>query len=76
MRLFEQGGEGNSSVDPCIHSLFGYDFDLVGVESVLNELVRNLVDGPRELIVISLVSEFGISKTSLAKKVYNVVLKK
>ncbi|PON78363.1 NB-ARC domain, LRR domain containing protein, partial [Parasponia andersonii] len=77
LRPFEKGSgsrytaEGNSSIDPRLGSLFIEADDLVGIDSTSNYLIRKLVEGPSSRMVISLVGEGGIGKTTLAKKVYD-----
>nr|XP_015896475.2 disease resistance protein RPM1-like [Ziziphus jujuba var. spinosa] len=57
--------------DPRLDSFFIEETELVGFDTIRNELVRKLVEGKSTRMVVSLVGSGGIGKTTLAKKVYD-----
>jgi disease resistance protein RPM1 len=73
----EQGGRSineTRSVTPCdprVESLFIDEAEVVGIESPKAELIKRLVEGPSERMVISVVGIGGLGKTTLVKKVYD-----
>ncbi|XP_050246316.1 disease resistance protein RPM1-like isoform X9 [Quercus robur] len=74
----EQGGLSNDARqprcdlwnDPREASLFIADDELVGIEGPKDKLIKLLVNGPSNLMVISVVGIGGLGKTTLVKKVY------
>nr|XP_023927826.1 disease resistance protein RPM1-like [Quercus suber] len=56
--------------DPREASLFIADDELVGIEAPRDKLIQLLVNGPSNLMVISVVGIGGLGKTTLVKKVY------
>ncbi|KAL5567441.1 hypothetical protein UlMin_024016 [Ulmus minor] len=69
LRGFEQ--EGSRSIDPRLGSYFIEEDELVGIESTSKELKRRLIEGECARLVISLVGEGGLGKTTLVRNVYN-----
>ncbi|GMN60879.1 hypothetical protein TIFTF001_029969 [Ficus carica] len=77
LRPFEQGSSrGTTTADLAtpinsrLGSLFIEDEELVGIDSTSEKLIRSLVEEPSARMVISVVGEGGIGKTTLAKRVY------
>nr|XP_023924981.1 disease resistance protein RPM1-like isoform X2 [Quercus suber] len=74
----EQGGLSNDARqprcdlwnDPREAALFITDDELVGIEAPRDKLINLLVNGPSNLMVISVVGIGGLGKTTLVKKVY------
>ncbi|KAM6580881.1 hypothetical protein CsatA_004655 [Cannabis sativa] len=69
LRPFEQGSSSNKNVDASsmgtqLGSLYIEEDDLVGIDSTSNELVRNLIEGPAICVVISIVGESGIDRST------------
>ncbi|KAL5554549.1 hypothetical protein UlMin_041950 [Ulmus minor] len=76
LRPLEQGSSSTTAnaeapVDPRLGSLFIDKDELVGIERESEEIIRKLVEGSPTRLVISLVGQGGIGKTTLAKKVYD-----
>ncbi|GMN27812.1 hypothetical protein TIFTF001_041082 [Ficus carica] len=81
LRPLEQGSSSRTTdvqtIDPRLQSLFVEKDELVGIKSVSTDLVAKLVEGASTRLIISLVGEGGIGKTTLAKNVYeNEVVKR
>lgn len=57
--------------EPRLDSLFIEETELMGFDTIMDEFVRKLVEGPSTRMAISLVGRGGIGKTTLAKKVYD-----
>ena len=74
LRPLDQGSSSRTTdlqtIDPRLQSLFLEKDELVGIESVSTDLVAKLVEGASTRLIISLVGDGGIGKTTLAKKVY------
>ena len=72
----QQGGSSNDPRrdpwhDPREASLFIDENELVGIESPKDDLIKFLVKGPSNCMVISVVGIGGLGKTTLVKKVYD-----
>ncbi|XP_030929379.1 disease resistance protein RPM1-like [Quercus lobata] len=75
---FQSTGQGSGSnapkarwYNPRNDSLYLDDIDVVGIEVPRDRLIGWLVKGPPHRIVVSVVGMGGLSKTTLAKKVYD-----
>nr|XP_048318023.1 disease resistance protein RPM1-like [Ziziphus jujuba var. spinosa] len=71
----KQGSHGNecSWYDPRKGALYLYEADVLGIESPRDELIDWLLDEKPQRIVISVVGMGGMGKTTLVKKVYDLV---
>ncbi|CAK8564915.1 unnamed protein product [Lathyrus sativus] len=63
--------QSESFGDPRMASLFIEETQVVGFESSRNELVRCLVEGTKELMLVTVVGMGGLGKTTLSNYVFN-----
>ncbi|CAI8595943.1 unnamed protein product [Vicia faba] len=74
---FHRGASQSESFgDPRMASLFIEETQVVGFESSRDELVRCLVEGTNELVLVSVVGMGGLGKTTLSNYVFNNLLVK